>query len=116
MVHIAVLGKYDIGEQEPNELQINAIIELMAWIVATHHIPVDAEHIKGHRDYIPFDPVRGFHIDERTGEKITCPGDNLYVYLENGMILNGITERLARARNSMTTSTSTPNIPVYQIR
>jgi hypothetical protein len=113
---VAVLGKYDAGEQVPNQQQLAAIIDIMAWIAATYQIPVDDDHIKGHRDYIPFDHTRGFHIDDRTGEKITCPGDNLYIYLENDTILNGIAERLAIARNSEPTPTSMPDIYVHQIR
>jgi hypothetical protein len=95
MAQVALLGKYDAGEQVPNQLQIDAIIDLMTWIAATYNIPADANHIKGHRDYIPFDPAKGFHVDERTGEKITCPGDNLYIYLSNGTIVAAVARRLA---------------------
>jgi hypothetical protein len=116
MVQVAVLGKYDAGEQVPNQMQIEAIIDIMAWIAATYNIPPDAAHIKGHRDYIPFNESLGYHIDARTGEKITCPGDNLYVYLENGIILNGIAERLAMANNVLTTPTILPNTPANQVR
>lgn len=116
MAQVALLGKYDAGEQVPTQAQIDAVIDLMAWIAATYRIPPDAEHIKGHRDYIPFDDTRGFHVDTRTGQKITCPGDNLYVYLQNGTILSGIADRLALASNSTATPTSIPDMPVPQIR
>jgi hypothetical protein len=86
-VHIAVLGKYDAGEQEPAEIQIDAIVRLMAWIAATYDI---APHtINGHRDFIPVNAY-GDHIDSGTGEIITCPGDNLYRYLKEGIIQNRV--------------------------
>ncbi|MBP1464439.1 N-acetylmuramoyl-L-alanine amidase [Candidatus Chloroploca sp. M-50] len=84
---IALLGKYDEGEQQPNSVQIATIIALMAWIVSTYNI--DLDKIKGHRDFIPING-EGKHIDPRTGERITCPGDNLYRYLVDGTIQRGI--------------------------
>jgi hypothetical protein len=91
---VAVLGKYDAGEQEPDAVQIESIIDIIAWIAFRYNIPPDAEHIKGHRDYIPFDAASGYHIDTRTGERITCPGDNLYVYLTNGSIPDRVAQKL----------------------
>ncbi|NJN66846.1 MAG: N-acetylmuramoyl-L-alanine amidase [Chloroflexaceae bacterium] len=96
MAQIAVLGKYDEGEQVPDERQIDAIIDIMTWLAFEYHIPPDAEHIKGHRDYIPVDSATGLHIDPMTGESITCPGDNLYVYLPS--IINEVADRLASMR------------------
>lgn len=95
MALVSLLGKYDAGEQVPEQVQINAIIDIMAWIAFRYNIPADADHIKGHRDYIPVDPITGRHIDPVTGEHVTCPGDNLYIYLSNGMIIEGIARRLA---------------------
>lgn len=92
---VALLGKYDAGEQQPNQMQIDSIIALMAWIADTYEISPDLIH--GHRDFIPLND-KGEPIDPRTGEKITCPGDNLYRYLADGTIQNGIARVLARAR------------------
>jgi len=88
---VAVIGKYDAGEQVPTQIQIDAVITLMAWIASSYAIPVDQIH--GHRDYIPVNK-RGEHIDPRTGEKITCPGDNLYRYLADGTIPQGVAQVL----------------------
>jgi hypothetical protein len=57
-----------------------------------YHISPD--RIRGHRDFIPIND-KGEHIDPRTGEKITCPGDNLYLYLANQTIQNGVARMLA---------------------
>ncbi|WP_129633699.1 N-acetylmuramoyl-L-alanine amidase [Candidatus Oscillochloris fontis] len=92
-IQVAVLGKYDAGEQEPNPTQITAIIELMAWIADTYHLAPDTIH--GHRDFIPLN-ARGEHIDPRTGSRITCPGDNLYRYLEDGTIQRGVAAQLGQ--------------------
>jgi hypothetical protein len=90
-VLIALLGKYDQGEQQPNERQIRSVIELMAWIAGTYAISPDQIH--GHRDFIPTNE-RGEHIDPVTREPITCPGDNLYHYLANGTLQRGVAERV----------------------
>jgi hypothetical protein len=92
---VAVLGKYDAGEQEPNPDQIDAVIALMAWIAETYAISPDRIH--GHRDFIPLN-AKGEHIDPRTGEKITCPGDNLYRYLQDHTIQNGVARLIGRSR------------------
>lgn len=91
---IAVLGKYDAGEQEPNQAQIETIIALMAWIAESYQIAPD--NIHGHRDFIPLNR-NGEHIDPHTGEKITCPGDNLYRYLQDRTIQNGVAGLRARS-------------------
>jgi hypothetical protein len=90
---VAVLGKYDSGEQEPNQTQIDSIIALMAWVAERYQIA--PEHIHGHRDFIPLNS-RGEHIDIHTGEKITCPGDNLYRYLHDRTIQDGVARMLTR--------------------
>lgn len=92
-VHVSVLGKYDRGEQEPNEDQITAVVHIMAWIISRYGIPI--ETIKGHRDFIPVN-ASGEHIDPRTGSRITCPGDNLYRYLADGTIQTRIAGLLER--------------------
>lgn len=84
---VALLGKYDSGEQEPNKTQIDTIIWLMAWIADAYNIPADM--IYGHRDFIPINE-KGEHIDPNTRERITCPGDNLYRYLADGTLQRGV--------------------------
>jgi hypothetical protein len=90
---VALIGKYDQGEQEPSRPQIESIIALMGWISATYTIAPNL--IFGHRDFIPLND-KGEHIDPRSGEKITCPGDNLYRYLADGTIQQGVAAVLAR--------------------
>ena len=92
-VHIALLGKYDAGEQQPSSGQIQTIIALMAWIADTYTLTPDMIH--GHRDFIPLN-ARGEHIDPRTKSRITCPGDNLYRYLADGTIPQGVAALLAQ--------------------
>jgi hypothetical protein len=90
-VLIAVIGKYDKDEQEPNQKQIDTLIALMAWIAATYSIPVSEIH--GHRDFIPTN-TEGKHIDPHTHENISCPGDNLYRYLSDGTVQSGVQQIL----------------------
>lgn len=92
---IAVLGKYDAGEQQPHPAQIKSMVMLMAWIADT--CALSADSIRGHRDYIPLNK-KGKHIDPRTGENITCPGDNLYRYLLDGSIQNAVDQILTQAQ------------------
>jgi hypothetical protein len=94
-VLIAVLGKYDAGEQQPNRAQIDTVIALMAWIADTYSIT--PAHIHGHREFIPLND-KGEHIDPHTHEKITCPGDNLFRYLADRTIQDGVARVLARTR------------------
>ena len=49
-------------DRHPTEAQIISGAKLIANICADYCIPIDSDHIKGHRDYMPND----------------CPGDNLY--------------------------------------
>lgn len=91
---VALLGKYDAGEQRPNRAQIDAVIALMAWIADIYQIPPDRIH--GHRDFIPVND-KGEHIDPQTHEKITCPGDNLYHYLQDRTLQSGVARLLARS-------------------
>lgn len=88
---VALLGKYDQGEQQPNQNQLTTIIALMAWIIDTYNISINT--IRGHRDFIPVN-AKGEHIDPKTHERITCPGDNLYRYLADGTIQRGIEHAL----------------------
>ena len=86
---IAVLGQYD--RQQPNQAQLDTIVVLMAWIAAEYTIPV--ARIAGHRDFIPVNAA-GKHWDRRSNSEITCPGENLYVFLRNGYIVNEVQRRL----------------------
>lgn len=71
---INVVGNYEI--QEPNDAQLKSVMDLMAWAVQEFNVPVN--EIYGHRDLAQTD----------------CPGENLYRYLKNGKIKQGIKERL----------------------
>jgi len=71
---IMVMGNYEI--QQPNEAQIKAITDLMAWGVQEFNVPLDK--IYGHRDLAETD----------------CPGKYLYPYLKDGTFQRGIRERL----------------------
>ena len=72
---VCVLGNF--GEVKPNEHQLRAVIDLFTWICKTYAIP--PETLKGHKDYT---------------DETVCPGDNLYVFLENGYILEQIQTNL----------------------
>lgn len=80
---IALVGDYDM--QQPNQAQLDSIAAWMAWLVQEYKIPLT--EIRGHKDYIPRN-AKGEHIDGHI--KITCPGDNLYVYLQNGYFLREV--------------------------
>ena len=71
---IDVMGNFEL--QEPNDAQLEAIMDLMAWAVAAHDIPLD--RIFGHSDFAT----------------TACPGKNLKPYLKDGTFVKGIRERL----------------------
>jgi hypothetical protein len=71
---ITVMGNYEV--QEINEAQLNAVVDLAAWLCYEYSIP--PELIKGHRDYAA----------------TACPGKNLYRYLADGYIVSAVQERL----------------------
>jgi len=71
---IMVMGNYEI--QQPNEAQIKAITDLMAWGVQEFNVPLD--RIYGHRDLA----------------ETVCPGKYLYPCLKDGTFVRGIRERL----------------------
>ena len=72
---ITVMGNYNV--QEINQAQLNAVIDLAAWLWYEYSIP--PELIKGHRDYAA----------------TSCPGTSLYAYLTNGYIVSAVEERLS---------------------
>ena len=71
---ITVMGNYNV--QEINQAQLNAVVNLAAWLCYEYSIP--PELIKGHRDYAA----------------TSCPGTNLYLYLTNGYIVSAVEDRL----------------------
>jgi len=74
---IEVMGNYEI--QIINQKQLNALINLTAFLVEEFDVPL--ENIKGHKDY----------------SKITdCPGKDLYKYLQDGTIVNKVSERISK--------------------
>lgn len=52
----------DFSAAEPTEAQIESTSMLLANLCTDYGLPIDADHIVGHRDLMPTD----------------CPGDNLY--------------------------------------
>lgn len=74
---ICVIGQY--GTVEPNEAQLRAIVETMTWLAWRHN--VSPTLIRGHRN---------------VSAKTTCPGDNLYKYLQNGYYQEQVKRRLAK--------------------
>ncbi len=76
---ICLLGNYEIAE--PNEKQLNAIIEMMAMLCREYN--VDAATIKSHRDYVDY---------------TVCPGENLYSYLSSGYLIESVSDRLKVVR------------------
>lgn len=71
-------GNY--SKQEPNKKQIEAIATLMAWAAAEYKI--DPLEIYGHRDLA----------------STSCPGDNLYQYIEDGTLKKKIREILQNGK------------------
>ncbi len=72
---VCVSGNYEV--QRPNEQQLRAIIEVMAWLCWKYEL--SPETIKGHKD------VAGGTV---------CPGASLYAYLANGFLQKEVTRRL----------------------
>lgn len=62
---IEVVGYFE--EVEPNQEQLDAVVNVMTWLAVKYTVPVDS--IRGHKDY---------------SATTVCPGKNLYLYLENG--------------------------------
>ncbi|MBN1903406.1 N-acetylmuramoyl-L-alanine amidase [Candidatus Sumerlaeota bacterium] len=75
-LQLMVMGNYEL--QEPNEAQINAVTDIMAWAVQEFNVPLDK--IYGHRDLA----------------ETACPGKHLYRYLKEGAFHSGIKQRLEK--------------------
>jgi hypothetical protein len=72
---IEVVGNYE--ESEPNQAQLDAVVELMTMLAAKYAIEPDA--IRGHRDF---------------SDRTVCPGKHLYRYLDNGYFQERVRENL----------------------
>ena len=77
--HALVMLVGNFEEQQPTPAQLNAAVELTAWLAREHHLGVDA--IASHKDY--------------SGQTV-CPGRNLYAYLESGWFKAEVGKRLDR--------------------
>ncbi|MCS7054145.1 MAG: DUF1343 domain-containing protein [Ignavibacterium sp.] len=77
---ICILGNYE--EQTLNQLQLNALINLIYFLKERYKIPI--EKIKTHKDY---------------STETVCPGKNLYKYFEEGTILNLLIEKENNYKN-----------------
>lgn len=73
---IEVVGNFE--EVEPNQAQLDAVVETMAWLAEKYDVPV--ERIASHRDH---------------SNKTVCPGKNLYRYIQNGYFRQKVAEKLA---------------------
>jgi hypothetical protein len=74
---IEVVGNFE--EVQPNQKQLDAVVDLMALLAAKYKVSIDG--IAGHKDYT-------------TGT--VCPGVNLYRYLQDGYFRQKVALRLAR--------------------
>jgi hypothetical protein len=71
---VAVLGNFD--EEEPTAAQLQALVDLMAWLVNSYEIPL--ERIAGHSNF----------------SSITvCPGKHLNDLLSNGWLKKAVAEK-----------------------
>jgi hypothetical protein len=76
---IEVVGNFE--EVEPNQKQLDAVIETMAWLVLKYNVSIDS--IRAHRDY---------------STQTVCPGKNLYYYVVNGYFKRKVKEHLSSVR------------------
>lgn len=74
---IEVVGNFEAVQ--PNQQQLDAVVDLMAMLAAKYQVPV--EKIAGHKDY---------------SAQTVCPGANLYRYLQNGYFREQVSLRLQR--------------------
>jgi len=72
---IEVVGNFE--EVQPNEAQLNAVIDLMAMLAKKYKVAPETIH--GHKDYSAI---------------TVCPGENLYRYLADGTLQRRVAERL----------------------
>ena len=74
---IEVVGNFE--EVEPNQAQLDAVVDLMAMLAQRYQVPV--ENIASHRDH---------------SDKTVCPGANLYRYVQSGYFREKVAARLAQ--------------------
>jgi len=72
---VCVVGNFE--EVEPNQRQLNAVVEVFTWLCKKYGLTADK--IRGHKDWA-------------TGT--VCPGKNLYRYLQNGYIRKEVAKML----------------------
>lgn len=77
--HALVMLVGNFEEQQPTPAQLNAAVELTAWLARKHQLGLDA--IASHKDY--------------SGETV-CPGRNFYAYLQSGWFKGEVAKRLGR--------------------
>lgn len=75
---IEVVGNFE--EVEPNQQQLDAVVDVMAMLAKKYRVPVD--RIASHRDH---------------SDKTVCPGANLYRYVQSGYFREQVAARLAQA-------------------
>ena len=73
---IEVVGNFE--EVEPNQQQLDAVVDLMALLAARYKVSLD--DIKSHRDH---------------SDKTVCPGANLYRYVKEDWFRHKVALRLA---------------------
>ncbi|MEW6763785.1 MAG: peptidoglycan recognition family protein [Pseudomonadota bacterium] len=73
---IEVVGNFE--EVEPNQAQLDAVVELMAMLAAKYKVSLD--DIRSHRDH---------------SDKTVCPGANLYRYVKQDYFRHKVALRLA---------------------
>lgn len=72
---LMLVGNFE--EQQPTPAQLNAAVELTAWLAREHRLALD--DIASHKDY---------------SAQTVCPGRNLYAYLESGWFKAEVGKRL----------------------
>ncbi|MFC4929338.1 peptidoglycan recognition protein family protein [Massilia sp. GCM10023247] len=76
---VEVVGNFE--EVEPNQAQLDAVVEVMTMLAQKYDVPV--ERIASHRDH---------------SDKTVCPGANLYRYVQRGYFREQVAARLALAK------------------
>ena len=75
--HALVMLVGNFEEQQPTPAQLNAAVELTAWLARENKLGLD--DIASHKDY---------------SRQTVCPGKNLYAYLESGWFKDQVRGRL----------------------
>jgi hypothetical protein len=75
--HFLVCCEGDFNQQEVTEAQLSRLIDMLAW--AAEEFEASPETISGHRDWA----------------ETSCPGDDLYSYIESGFIEQAVAALIA---------------------